>query len=337
MKRFLILFAYFIICLSLCSQVRIKMQKDSGVFVVPCEINDLRLNFIFDTGAAVISLSSSVAEFMISQGYLDEDDIYGTSEVMQADGSFIQVYLTTLRKINIGGFVLNNVDAVITPHQEAPLLLGQSAIEKLGKISIENGYLIIDNNASKHLKYEGKEKDISFLGLHQGDTYEYCYDVLSNKYGEDNVHTNSVNKIPTIYVEKMLFNNIVFDEIELYFEDGYLNSIQLNKHFDKNKKGKVKAIAFRDDIMKEYAKKYTSIKKYQLSNGFISYSIGFEERIRKEDFLKYPISLSIIEYTQQYLLDGEWEITEYYSVVLTYWEGAQKALLEKNPPQQDEF
>lgn len=133
----------------------------------------------------------------------------------------------------------------------------------------------------------------------------------------------------------MLFNHFVFDEIELYFEDGSLNSIRLCKKFDKTKRGKVKAIAFRDDIMKKYAQKYTSIKKDKLSNGFICY-IGFEERIKREDFIKYPISLSIVDAVEE-ILDGEWKITDYYSVELIYWQGSHMALYEKNPPQLDDF
>jgi aspartyl protease family protein len=39
------------------------MQKDGGVYKVPCTVNGLKLEFIFDTGASVVSISLTEAIF----------------------------------------------------------------------------------------------------------------------------------------------------------------------------------------------------------------------------------------------------------------------------------
>ena len=44
----------------------------------------------------------------------------------------------TLREIKIGDAVLHNVDASVVKSQKAPLLLGQSAMERFGTITIDN-------------------------------------------------------------------------------------------------------------------------------------------------------------------------------------------------------
>lgn len=42
-----------------------------------------------------------------------------------------------LKRIEISGLVLNNVEATIINSDSAPLLLGQSALSRLGKIQID--------------------------------------------------------------------------------------------------------------------------------------------------------------------------------------------------------
>ena len=43
-----------------------------------------------------------------------------------------------LREVKIGDAVLHNVDASVVHSQKAPLLLGQSALERFGTITIDN-------------------------------------------------------------------------------------------------------------------------------------------------------------------------------------------------------
>ncbi len=59
-----------------------------------------------------------------------------------------------IREIEIAGLVLRNVDAVVIHSQSAPLLLGQSAIQKLGKVSISGNTLTI-NSYSNQTKVKG--------------------------------------------------------------------------------------------------------------------------------------------------------------------------------------
>jgi len=131
---------------ALFSQTRIKMQKEGSIYTIPCKVNGLNLRFIFDTGASDVSISISEAVFMLKNGYLDSDDIFDTSRSIIADGSIVENTRIILRKIEIGGLILNNVEATVVHSMEAPLLLGQSAIQKLGKIQLESNELVIINS-----------------------------------------------------------------------------------------------------------------------------------------------------------------------------------------------
>lgn len=120
------------------STLDVPFRKDGGVCVVKCEINDLPLNFIFDTGASDVSISDVEANFMYKNDYLSKSDILGKQNYITADGRISESTVINLKNINIGGLKLNNVRASVVKNQRAPLLLGQSVLSRLGKIEIDN-------------------------------------------------------------------------------------------------------------------------------------------------------------------------------------------------------
>ena len=116
----------------------IQMRRlASNTFTVPCKVNGLSLNFIFDTGASSVQISKSEAIFMLKNGYLSENDISGSQHFQTASGDIIEGTRIIIRKIEIGGMILRNVEASVVHSDNAPLLLGQSVLSRLGKIQID--------------------------------------------------------------------------------------------------------------------------------------------------------------------------------------------------------
>lgn len=126
-------------------QTTIQMQKAGGVWVVPCKVNGLGLNFIFDTGASDVSISLTEAVFMIKNGYLLEEDIGDRQYFINASGNITEGTQIILRQIEFAGLRLQNVEATVVNNIDAPLLFGQSAISELGEIRADftNGVLTI--------------------------------------------------------------------------------------------------------------------------------------------------------------------------------------------------
>lgn len=118
-------------------KVVIRMEQQNGVYYVPCKINGSEMQFIFDTGASDITMSLTEALFLYKQGKLTNDDFIGTQEYQIADGSVSEGTIVNLRSVTIGDRSLNNVQASIVHNLGAPLLLGQSALSKFGRISID--------------------------------------------------------------------------------------------------------------------------------------------------------------------------------------------------------
>lgn len=116
----------------------IPFTQKSGVCKVKCAINGLPLHFIFDTGAADVSISSVEATFMAKNDFLSSSDIIGKQNYQTADGNITEGTIINLKDVKLGSLHLNNIKASVVRNQAAPLLLGQSVLSKLGKIEIDN-------------------------------------------------------------------------------------------------------------------------------------------------------------------------------------------------------
>lgn len=190
------------------SQDIIEMKKDeSGVYTIPCEVNGLKLRFVFDTGASAVSISLTEASFMLKNGYLNDSDIIGTTNVKTADGKIAENYVINLKELKIGSVTLHNVDAVVSSGLDAPLLLGQSVLDKLGHWSFNNSSLILNDystvdNENRYtwrqleemLKGEKRNEALDMLSqlVKDGDDYA-AYLYLSNVANPEEASRNLIN------------------------------------------------------------------------------------------------------------------------------------------------
>ena len=123
---------------NLTETVEVPFMKEGGVTKVKCTINGLPLHFVFDTGAADVTMSMVEANFMLKNDYIKPTDIVGSARYMDANGDISEGTIVNLRTVNFGGLELENVRASVVRNQKAPLLLGQSVLGRLGKIEIDN-------------------------------------------------------------------------------------------------------------------------------------------------------------------------------------------------------
>lgn len=116
----------------------VPFVRERDMCKVKCSINGLPLHFIFDTGAASVTISSIEATFMLKNNYLSSSDVTGKQNYMTADGNISEGTVINLRDVKLGNIHLNDIRAYVVKSQVAPLLLGQSVFSKLGKIEIDN-------------------------------------------------------------------------------------------------------------------------------------------------------------------------------------------------------
>lgn len=163
------------------SQIVIEMEKQGNLFAIPCKINGLPIKLLFDTGASGVSISLTEAMFMYKNGYLSDDDIGGTVYVQTANGDIVEDMEIAIREIEIGGLKITNIKATVSNSLNAPLLLGQSAIQKLGPIQLDGNKLIVltENNANVY------QDALSYYGLsfEQNEAGQYSDAIASAKKG----------------------------------------------------------------------------------------------------------------------------------------------------------
>lgn len=177
------------------AQTTILMNKVNGVYYVPCEVNSIKMDFVFDTGASNVSISKTEAEFLIKQKLLTKEDFIGRVNYQIADGSIKDGIEVRLKEIKIKDLVLKDVTATIVSESSAPLLLGQSALSKLGRFEVDGNILrIYPNNLRKTVDKEqntGNELEIIVQNMiNAGESEENItkvreyYDTLRKEFAE---------------------------------------------------------------------------------------------------------------------------------------------------------
>ena len=184
----------------LTSAQTIKLEKEGRVYKTNCKVNGLKLLMFLDTGADQVTISALEAVFMLKNGYLSEKDILGNQYYQTASGDIKEGTKIILRTVEIGGVELRNVQATIVYSLEAPMLMGQSALSKLGNITIDykNNTLTINNNGKKGGATPATDADISKpksipsnMIFVEGGTFQ-----MGNSFGKDDekpVHTVLLN------------------------------------------------------------------------------------------------------------------------------------------------
>lgn len=121
----------------------VKMKRKSGVYYIPCVINGVKKDFIFDTGAAKTSLSQEFANELLAKQALTRNDFKGTTQTRNANGVVDNNATVILKEVKVGNRLLKNVEAIIAVSQKAPLLLGLNVIDLLGDWTMRKGNLIL--------------------------------------------------------------------------------------------------------------------------------------------------------------------------------------------------
>lgn len=210
-RKFLVVIFIVLGSISSIAQKVIQMERVNGVYKISCSVNGARMKMIFDTGASAVSLSESMANYLYENEYITDNDILGSAKTRTADGAIHDNVVINIKDIEISGLHLKNVHAVVSSSQNAPLLLGQTAIQKLGRISLNGNKLTIYDYKGDYSEEELDELIEKARQYYEEDNYYASADCLIKylDYGE-----------LTTYGYYMLVNSLMkikrYDEVIKY-------------------------------------------------------------------------------------------------------------------------
>lgn len=117
----------------------IPVKYKNGTYTLNAQLNEvLAIDFIFDPGASDVSISPDVALTLLRTGTIKNEDWLPGAYYKFADGSTAKSRRFKLRSVKIGDRVIKNVACSISNSVDAPMLLGQSVLNRLGKYTFDN-------------------------------------------------------------------------------------------------------------------------------------------------------------------------------------------------------
>ncbi len=126
-----------LISFKLKAQTIIKLEKEGNEYFTNGTVNGLKIKMTIATGSTETGISPVEAMYMIKNGYIKKDDILRGVSYESADGDITDGAEVMLRKIDMSGVVLTDIKAIVIGSLNVPLLIGQNALKKLGKITLD--------------------------------------------------------------------------------------------------------------------------------------------------------------------------------------------------------
>lgn len=171
MKR---IFAFVLIFLfainAVLAQKSIRMEKEGGIYKISCKVNGAPMKMYFDTGASTVSISRATAIYLLENDLISVQDFRGKTKTATADGTISDNMVINIKDIEIAGMHLRDVKATVSYSLNAPLLLGQTAIQRLGKISLNGNILTIHTNTPATTLQNKEREELDLKLRHLRDT-----------------------------------------------------------------------------------------------------------------------------------------------------------------------
>ena len=123
----------------------VSVNDGANVYYINVQINSIPMMAMFDTGCSTFSMSTIEYQFLKKHGYINNENIVSTNKAIIANGDTVNVYNVVVDEVVVGTDTIKDVETSVFDNPNAPLLIGQGVLSKLGDLTIsyKNGCLII--------------------------------------------------------------------------------------------------------------------------------------------------------------------------------------------------
>jgi len=171
--------------------LEVAVDKRQGIYQLPARINGvITLDFVLDSGAAEVVIPADVVLTLLRTGTVAEEDFLPGKSYTLADGSSLRSLRFIIRTLEVGGYGVSNVAALVAP-VAGELLLGQSFLERFNRWTLDNqrAALILEPKDSLAAQTEAeqvKEREIADepIAVSPKELVASYYNDLQNKRTE---------------------------------------------------------------------------------------------------------------------------------------------------------
>lgn len=132
------------------AQTVIEMTEiEEGKYMVDATLNGVGVKTYFVPESWFASVSSTTYQFLYENGYIVDNDVKGMTTVKMPDGSTTKAGSFVIRSLRMGNVIVKDLPAFVIKKQSVPLLIGNSAFDCFGDLSIDDKARLTINDADE--------------------------------------------------------------------------------------------------------------------------------------------------------------------------------------------
>lgn len=117
--------------------VTVPSNVQENIFYVVAEVNGVPIRFLLDTGCSDMQITSAEYYYLKHMGLACDSDLVDSVKCSYANGVEATCPTLRIKTLKIGDVEVNDMTCVIQEDVNAPLLLGQSILNKVGNVFID--------------------------------------------------------------------------------------------------------------------------------------------------------------------------------------------------------
>lgn len=139
--------SFLIAAINMCGQSSMKLHMDKdGRYMLDASVNGVGVTTYYTEESWFASLSSTTYLFLYENGYIADADVRGMTTVTMPGGKNTKAGSLVIRNLKIGNVIVKDLPAFVIARQKVPLIVGSSAFDCFGEVTVEDGMLIVHDN-----------------------------------------------------------------------------------------------------------------------------------------------------------------------------------------------
>ncbi len=134
------------VCASLSAQTVITLDEtgEAGKYTIQTTVNGVGVRTFYTEENWFVSLSTTTYLFLYENGYIQDSDVKGLTNLKMPDGSSTKAASFLIRSLRIGDkIVVKDIPAFVIKKQTVPLLIGSSTFDSFGEYTRQGNRIII--------------------------------------------------------------------------------------------------------------------------------------------------------------------------------------------------